>query len=157
MVPGMISRQEDCAAQASIGYRHGVVFQFLARTDSLARQAARLPITKCRIKEITANRSNKWIRPPATWKTVKPPIHAISSTTNKIVQMLICFSFPLPKLGNSFRSCTWSWSVRNVLQSLPLFLRNRSLGQRLCHVIPGVAQILQFLISPSLDIMYFRK
>ena len=54
-----------------------------------ARQAARLPITKCRIREITAKRSNKWIRPPATWNTVKPPIHAINRTTNKIVQMLI--------------------------------------------------------------------
>ena len=53
------------------------------------RQAARRPITKCRIREITANRSNRWIRPPATWNTVKPPIHATNSTTNKIVQMLI--------------------------------------------------------------------
>lgn len=50
----------------------------------------RLPITKCKIREITAKTSNRWIRPLATWKTVKPPIQAISRTTNKIVQMLTC-------------------------------------------------------------------
>ena len=55
--------------------------------------AVRAPKTKCRIREITANTSNKWISPPATWNTVKPPIQAISRTTNKIVQMLICLSF----------------------------------------------------------------
>ena len=46
--------------------------------------ATRLPITKWRIKEITANTSNRWISPPATWNTVKPPSQAISSTTNKL-------------------------------------------------------------------------
>ncbi len=69
--------------------RHAWPAVIKPKRKGLARQDARLPITKCRIREITAKRSNKWIRPPATWNIVKPPIHAINRTTNKIVQMLI--------------------------------------------------------------------
>lgn len=53
-------------------------------------QTARRPITKCKIKEITANTSSKWINPPATWNTVNPQIQAISKITNNIVHILIC-------------------------------------------------------------------
>jgi hypothetical protein len=46
-------------------------------------------MTKCRMRDITANRSSKCIKPPATWYTVKPPIQAINKITNKTVQMLM--------------------------------------------------------------------
>jgi hypothetical protein len=83
---------EDSRAQQLLDMAAGQSFG-VQTVKSPGRQAARLPITKCRIREITANRSNKWIRPPATWNIVKPPIHAIRSTTNKIIQTLICLSF----------------------------------------------------------------
>src|ERR1700681_3736754 len=67
----------------------------LRSPDLPALQVVRVPNTKWSIKEITASTSNRWIRPPATWNTAKPPIQAISRTTNKIVQMLICLSFTL--------------------------------------------------------------
>ena len=51
------------------------------------------PKTKCMISEITAKISSRWISPPATWKTVNPPTHAINKITNNMVQMLM-FSFP---------------------------------------------------------------
>jgi hypothetical protein len=41
------------------------------------------------MRDITANRSSKCIKPPATWYTVKPPIQAINKITNKTVQMLM--------------------------------------------------------------------
>lgn len=91
--PPLFSGKEDLAEHGGVGSRASAR-STVADTQRKAPicQAGRLPITKCRIREITANTSNKWIRPPATWNTVKPPIHAISSTTNKIVQMLIGFS-----------------------------------------------------------------
>ncbi len=63
----------------------------LDRTPEVARRfyAALRPMTKCKISEITAKTSKRWIIPPATWNTVNPPSHAISRTTNSIVQMLI--------------------------------------------------------------------
>jgi hypothetical protein len=55
--------------------------------------AVRLPKTKCKISEMMAKTSNKWINPLATCMTVNPPIHAISNITNRIVQILIVSSF----------------------------------------------------------------
>ena len=55
-------------------------------------QTARRPKTKCRINEMTAKISRRWISPPATWKTVKPHNHAINRMINNTVQMLICIS-----------------------------------------------------------------
>ena len=42
------------------------------------------------------NTSKMWIRPP-TWKTVNPLSHAVSKTKNRIVQMLIWFSFAVER------------------------------------------------------------
>jgi hypothetical protein len=39
--------------------------------------------------------------PPATWNTVKPQIHAINSTANKIVQILI---FPSRYVDTAWKS-----------------------------------------------------
>jgi hypothetical protein len=50
------------------------------------------------MRDITANRSSKCIKPPATWYTVKPPIQAINKITNKTVQMLMV---PPPDLFES--------------------------------------------------------
>ena len=52
---------------------------------------------------MTANTSNKWISPPATWNTVKPPSHAINRMTNKTAQMLISFSSDSRKASGTTR------------------------------------------------------
>lgn len=59
---------------------------------ALGTQAVRAPSTKCKIREITAKTSNRWIKPPATWNTVKPAIQAINRTKNSMVQTLIAIS-----------------------------------------------------------------
>jgi len=43
------------------------------------------------MSEMTANNNKRWISPPATWNTIKPPSHAIKRTTNSTAQILMSF------------------------------------------------------------------
>ena len=100
--------------------------------------ATRLPITKWRIKEITANTSNRWISPPATWNTVKPPSQAISSTTNKIVHILMVF----PPISQKTLSNSWTHCVS---YRLPLKRTSGNIPSR--HVSPPLASPVEEISS----------
>src|ERR1700733_882261 len=95
--PGVSRRSSRACRHSSLIVFSAIVFparsvpQLLASGLELgeASYVDRFPMTKCRMRDITANRSSKCIKPPATWYTVKPPIQAINKITNKTVQMLM--------------------------------------------------------------------
>src|SRR5438477_3673701 len=124
------------------------------RPDSLQKRArniyaTRLPITKWRIKEITANTSNRWISPPATWNTVKPPSQAISSTTNKLsiyswsFLLLVRKHCQIPGRTVCLTGCR---SSEHQATSRRGTFRHRSLRQSRKYPLPQCVQV-----SPSLS------